>query len=113
MPRDEVEGARSAGRCAAMRRCRGFTPFTFAYADMTHSVFHAGSAGNPPLLLMPEIAGVSPGLVLFANRLVDAGYQIYVPWLFGPLGERAPVRNALKLCISREFANLSCGCLRR
>ena len=88
---------------------QGFSPFTFAYADMTHSVFHAGSAGKPPLLLMPEIAGVSPGLLLFANRLIEAGYQIYLPWLFGPLGERAPVRNALKLCISREFAKLRAG----
>lgn len=90
-------------------RLQGFTPFTFSFDDMTHSVFHAGAAGKPSLLLMPEIAGIGPGVMLFANRLIEAGYQIYIPWLFGPLGERAPVRNALKLCISREFANLKAG----
>jgi dienelactone hydrolase len=52
---------------------------------------------------------MSPGLLLFAQRLVEAGFQIYVPWLFGPFGKRAPVRNALRLCISREFANLRAG----
>jgi dienelactone hydrolase len=87
----------------------GFASFTFEFSGKSHSVFHAGASATPPLLLLPEIAGVSPGLLLFANRLLDAGYQIYVPWLFGPLGDRAPVRNALRLCISREFANLRAG----
>jgi len=58
---------------------------------------------------MPEIAGFAPGLRLFALRLVEAGFQVYVPWLFGPFGERAPVRNAMRLCISREFAFLRAG----
>jgi dienelactone hydrolase len=60
-------------------------------------------------LLMPEIAGLSPGLLLFAGRLIEARFQVYVPWLFGPLARRAPVRNAMRLCISREFANLRAG----
>jgi dienelactone hydrolase len=32
-----------------------------------------------------------------------------VPWLFGPLGVRAPLRNGIRLCVSREFANLRGG----
>ncbi|HEY4366774.1 MAG TPA: hypothetical protein VGN07_06025 [Steroidobacteraceae bacterium] len=58
---------------------------------------------------MPEIAGFSPGLLLFARRLIDARFQVYAPWLFGPFGARAPLRNVMKLCISREFANLRAG----
>ncbi len=38
---------------------------------------------------MPEIAGIGPSVMLFANRLIEAGYQIYIPWLFGPLGVSA------------------------
>ena len=58
---------------------------------------------------MPEIAGLSPGLRLFAERLVEARFRVYVPWLFGPFGQRAPLRNAIRLCVSREFANLRAG----
>ncbi|HEY0342538.1 MAG TPA: hypothetical protein VGC34_17190, partial [Steroidobacteraceae bacterium] len=60
-------------------------------------------------LLMPEIAGFSPGMLQFAARLRGARFQVYVPWLFGPFGQRTPVRNAIRLCISREFANLRAG----
>jgi dienelactone hydrolase len=87
----------------------GFTPFRFAAGELSYTVFHAGDPRDAPLLLMPEIAGVSPGLLLFAQRLMESGFQIYLPWLFGPLGQRAPVRNALRLCVSREFANLRAG----
>lgn len=46
---------------------------------------------------------------MFAERLLAARFQVYVPWLFGPFGKRAPLRNAVRLCISREFANLRAG----
>jgi dienelactone hydrolase len=87
----------------------GFTHFSFASHELRHSIYHSENAGDPPVLLMPEIAGHSPGLLLFAERLVAAGFRIYVPWLFGPFGKRAPVRNALRLCVSREFAFLRAG----
>ena len=58
---------------------------------------------------MPELAGFSPGLLQFAARLKDARFQVYVPWIFGPFGRRTPLRNAMRLCISREFANLRAG----
>jgi dienelactone hydrolase len=87
----------------------GFAQFSFASGEFQHCVYYAGDPADPPILLMPEIAGFSPGLLLFAQRLVRARFQIYVPWLFGPFGRRAPARNAIKLCISREFANLRAG----
>lgn len=90
-------------------RLEGFEPFSFTSGDMTHVVYYAGERRSPAVLLMPEIAGFSPGLHLFAQRLLDAGFQVYMPWLFGPFGQRAPVRNALALCVSREFAFLRAG----
>jgi dienelactone hydrolase len=87
----------------------GFAQFCFESGESAHVVYYSGSRGDPPLLLMPEIAGFSPGLLMFAERLINAGFQVYIPWLFGPFGKRAPVRNALTLCISREFANLRAG----
>lgn len=87
----------------------GFEQFAFASGGFSHLVYHAGDPGYPPLLLMPEIAGMSPGLVLFARRLVQSRFRVFIPWLFGPFQQRAPLRNAIKLCVSREFANLRAG----
>jgi dienelactone hydrolase len=87
----------------------GYAQFPFTAGEFSHHVYYGGDRGDPPLLLMPELAGFSPGLLQFAARLKDARFQVYVPWLFGPFGQRTPIRNAMRLCISREFANLRAG----
>jgi dienelactone hydrolase len=86
-----------------------FEQFSFASGRLVHPVYYAGDRQAPPVLLLPEIAGFSPGLHMFADRLIDARFRVFVPWLFGPLGKRAPRRNGIRLCISREFANLRAG----
>ena len=86
-----------------------FEQFFFASGPLAHPVYYGGDPEAPPVLLLPEIAGFSPGLRLFAERLIDARFRIFVPWLFGPLGVRAPLRNGIRLCVSREFANLRAG----
>ena len=101
-----LEGATPAVSGSLLER---FAHFEFGSGDLTHRVFHAGDPKHPPILLMPEIAGLSPGLLMFAGRLMDARFQVYMPWLFGAPGKRAPVRNAIRLCVSREFANLRAG----
>jgi dienelactone hydrolase len=98
----------------ATRRARGpslegFDQFFFEAGGLGHPVYYTGSRHDRALLVLPEIAGFSPGLVLLVERLARARFQVYVPWLFGPFGRRAPVRNALRLCVSREFANLREG----
>jgi dienelactone hydrolase len=97
------------GRRVAGPAIEPFLQFSFASGPGTHAVYHAGDRGDPPLLLLPEIAGLSPGLLTFAERLVAARFQVYLPWLFGRAGKRAPLRNAVRLCVSREFANLRAG----
>jgi dienelactone hydrolase len=87
----------------------GYAQFRFAAGEFSHTVYYGGARSDPPLLLMPELAGFSPGLLQFAARLKDARFQVYVPWIFGPFGQRTPLRNAMRLCISREFANLRAG----
>jgi dienelactone hydrolase len=41
--------------------------------------------------------------------LIEARFRVYMPWLFGPFGKRAPKRNGIGLCVSREFAYLRAG----
>ena len=87
----------------------GFEQFSFASGRDVHPVYYGGHDGDPPLLLLPELAGFSPGLRLFAERLIAARFRVHLPWLFGPFGRRAPLRNGIKLCISREFGYLRAG----
>ena len=87
----------------------GYQRFLFQHQDIKHFVYHRGDPSFPPLLLMSELAGFAPGFLMFADRLVEHGYQVYLPWMYGPFGQRAPLRNAMRLCISREFAYLKAG----
>lgn len=87
----------------------GYAQFRFTAGEFGHSVYYGGDRSDPPLLLMPELAGFSPGMLQFAQRLQVARFQVYVPWLFGPFGQRTPIRNLMRMCISREFANLRAG----
>jgi dienelactone hydrolase len=87
----------------------GFEQFSFASGRDVHPVYYGGLDADPPLLLLPELAGFSPGLRMFAERLIAARFRVYLPWLFGPFGQRAPLRNGIKLCISREFGYLRAG----
>jgi dienelactone hydrolase len=102
------ENASGGGRVAGPV-LEGFEQFSFTSGESAHPVYYAGDPRAPPLLLLPEIAGFSPGLLLFAQRLIQARFRVYVPWLFGPFGKRAPLRNAVRLCVSREFAYLRAG----
>lgn len=99
-------GARGVPRGPSLGR---FEQFFFASGPLAHPVYYAGDPQEPPVLLLPELAGFSPGLILFAERLIEARFRIFVPWLFGPLGKRAPLRNGIRLCVSREFAYLRAG----
>jgi dienelactone hydrolase len=91
------------------RAVERFDQFSFASGRIAHPVYYAGDHRDPPLLLLPEISGFSPGLRMFAERLIGVHFRVFVPWLFGPIGVRAPVRNGIRLCISREFAHLRGG----
>src|SRR5215510_5191401 len=94
---------------ATRRLLRDARHFRFSADGIDHTVYQLGQRTDPPLLLMPEMAGFAPGLMAFARRLAGSGFQVYVPWLFGAFLERAPFRNGLRLCISREFALLRAG----
>jgi hypothetical protein len=56
---------------------------------------------------MHEVPGISAEVVRFARRVVDAGFTVFMPRLFGPVGvETTPfnrVSELLRICISREF----------
>jgi hypothetical protein len=72
---------------------------------------------SPAVLVMHELPGLTENCLKFADRLVNQGFTVYLPLLFGQLGESSQplclgvnsVRFSVKLCISREFYLLKTG----
>ena len=87
----------------------GFGVATFTHQARSHEVFRAGS--GPAVVVVHELPGIHPGVVELARRLVDAGYTVYLPSLFGkpgePLTAGATVRSVLRVCVAREFTILA------
>ena len=87
----------------------GFEDFAFDHDGLTHQVFKAGK--GPAIVVIPEIPGIHPGVIEFAQRLIDDGYTVYLPSLFGRPGKEATggeiARSFPRACVAREFAVLA------
>jgi dienelactone hydrolase len=87
----------------------GFDQAPFTHQGRSHPVYRAGT--GPAVIVIHEIPGIHPGMVAFAQRLLDGGYTVYLPSLFGrpgqPASTGAVVRSILRVCIGREFAILA------
>jgi dienelactone hydrolase len=87
----------------------GFTATTFTHEGREHELYWAGT--GPAVIVIHELPGLHPGVTAFGQRLVDAGYTVYLPSLFGRPGEpfagRELLRSWLRVCVSREFVMLA------
>jgi len=87
----------------------GFEVTTFAYGGWEHEVYRAGT--GPAVVVIHEIPGLHPGVIAFGQRLVDTGYTVYLPSLFGRPGAAATAgatfRTMAAACVSREFTMLA------
>ena len=85
----------------------GFTETTFSYQGSTRTVYRAGT--GPGIVVMSEMPGITPKVIEFAQRLVDAGFTVAMPYLFGETGREPSIPYVLKSmtggCVSREFSN--------
>jgi dienelactone hydrolase len=83
----------------------GFTQTWFEHDGRRRSVLRAGS--GPGVVLMHEIPGITPQVAAFAERVVDAGFHVALPELFGTRGK--PISGGYvagelaRACVSREF----------
>jgi dienelactone hydrolase len=88
-----------------MEQLAGFETFPFSHEGERRTVYRRGR--GPAVIVMPEVPGVSAEVIRFANYVVDAGFTVFLPHLFGVLGPKTNPVNRMselaKLCISREF----------
>lgn len=84
-----------------------FTVSTFTHDGDTKTVYRAGT--GPGIVVMSEMPGITPGVAGFAQRLVDAGFTVAMPVMFGTPGREMSLPYVLKSmtqgCVSREFSN--------
>jgi dienelactone hydrolase len=83
----------------------GWQRDSFTSGRVTRTVYRAGS--GPGVVVIHEIPGVTPKVMAFGERVVDAGFTVAMPSLFGEPG-REPgmpyiMRSFATGCVSREF----------
>jgi dienelactone hydrolase len=84
----------------------GWSVAPFTGGGYTHDVYHKGS--GPGVVLIPEIPGIHPGVLALGNHLVDNGFTVAMPSLFGEPGKAKTVgyiaATITRACVAREFA---------
>jgi dienelactone hydrolase len=68
----------------------------------THEVYQRGSGA--PVVLIQELPGIGVETLQLADELVDAGFSVVMPHLFGLIGKTSMGANLLRVfCMRREF----------
>lgn len=77
----------------------------FSHDGLTRRLFTRGS--GPGIVVMHEVPGIYDAVLGFADRLVDAGFRVYLPELVGeagkPFSNGYALRAIARACIAREF----------
>ena len=82
---------------------------TVSTSHVSHDVWFGPTLG-PGVLLLHEIAGLSQNTAAFAESLIDAGFSVAMPHLFGKVGAEGNegmgggFANLLGRCIAREMS---------
>jgi dienelactone hydrolase len=83
----------------------GFTESSFTHDGTTRPVFSAGH--GPAVIVISEMPGLHPGVIGFGQRVVDRGFHVRMPSLFGTPGRPVSVPYVLGSitsgCVSRDF----------
>jgi len=70
---------------------------------LQHDVYTKGD--GPVILLIQELPGIGTETLRLADKLVNAGFRVVMPHIFGPLGKLSFIGNTARLfCMRREFS---------
>ncbi len=85
----------------------GFTASEFTADGRTRTVYRGGA--GPAVIIIHEVPGLHPGVIDFARRVVDRGFHVRMPSLFGTPGKPVSFGYGLKSltggCVSRDFSS--------
>jgi len=83
----------------------GWSAAPFTGGGYTHDVYRKGA--GPGVVLIPELPGIHPGVLALGNHLVDNGFTVAIPSLFGEPGKSVTpgylAAAIARACVAREF----------
>ncbi|WP_029114236.1 dienelactone hydrolase family protein [Mycobacterium sp. URHB0044] len=84
----------------------GWSVEPFTGAGFTYDVYRRGE--GPGVVLIPEMPGIHPGVLALGNHLVDNGFTVACPSLYGTPGAPGMRPGAIPVmlrgCVAKEFA---------
>jgi dienelactone hydrolase len=88
-----------------------WTESSFSHDGMTYPTYRQGS--GPGVVVIHEVPAITPKVEAFGQEVVDAGFTVVMPSLFGTPGTPGTAPNALKalarVCVRKEFTVLATG----
>jgi dienelactone hydrolase len=88
---------------------QGFAESTFTHDGISRPVFRDGA--GPAVIVIHEVPGLHPEAIAFGRRVVDAGFTVYMPSLFGtpgkPFSWGYTLRSISGACVAREFVTMA------
>jgi dienelactone hydrolase len=79
-----------------------FSAITRNNDTITHDVYEYGSGA--PIVLIQELPGIGLETLKLAEMLLNQGFKVILPHLFGPIGKTSFVGNGLRVfCMRKEF----------
>jgi dienelactone hydrolase len=89
----------------------GWTRGSHTHDGTTYPTYRKGT--GPGVIVIHEIPGLTAAVVGFAEEVVDAGFTVVLPQLFGAPGTEMNLatigRSIGHVCVSREFTKLAAG----
>lgn len=74
--------------------------------NVSHEIYSRGV--GPPVVLIQELPGIGEETLRLADRLVDRGFEVILPHLFGPIGKTSMGGNLARVfCMRKEFSLFS------
>jgi dienelactone hydrolase len=99
----------AAARMGVMSLLSSWTQGTHTAGGVTHPTYRRGT--GPGVVVIHEIPGMTPDVIRFADEVVDAGFTVVMPQLFGEPEAPASLPSAMKvlarLCVDKEFTKLA------
>lgn len=88
-----------------------WTPGAHTADGVNHPTYRKGS--GPGVIVIHEIPGLTPEVIGFGEEVVDAGFTVVMPHLFGtpeaPMSVGSVLKVLPKVCVSKEFTTLATG----
>ena len=89
----------------------GWAQGTHTFDGVSHPTYRRGV--GPGVIVIHEIPGITPEVAAFGEEVVDAGYTVVMPSLFGTDGAKmtglSTARALRQVCVSKEFTKLRTG----